>query len=96
MRECLQFTLHHNNIPSPQGEDLGPLEQKIEGLQKQISDSVERCSQMQQFWLRQQNELVKKTRFSDDQAQAVNLLKKQLLILEQKKMRTDSKLCVVM
>lgn len=70
---------------------MGPLEQKIEGLQKQISDSVDQCSQMQQFWLRQQNELVKKTRFSDDQAQAVNSLKKQLLILEQKKMRTDSK-----
>ena len=46
---------------------------------------------MQQFWLRQQNELVKKTRSSDDQTQSVNSLKKQLLILEQKKMRTDGK-----
>ena len=74
-----------------QGEDLGPLEQKIEEIQKKISDSVDQCSQMQQFWLRQQNELVKKTRSSDEQTQTVNSLKKQLLILEQKKMRTDSK-----
>lgn len=72
---------------------MGPLEQKIEGLQKQISDSVDQCSQMQQFWLRQQNELVKKTRSNDDQTQAVNSLKKQLLILEQKKMRTDGEQC---
>ena len=74
-----------------QGEDLGPLEQKIEELQKKISESVDQCSQMQQFWLRQQNELVRKTRSSDEQTQSVNSLKKQLLILEQKKMRTDSK-----
>lgn len=63
----------------------------MEGLQKQISDSVDQCNQMQQFWLRQQNELVRKTRSNDDQTQAVNALKKQLLILEQKKMRTDGK-----
>ena len=72
-----------------QGEDLGPYEMKIEGLQKQISDSLEQCAQMQQFWLRQQNELVRKTRSMDDQASAIDSLKKQLLILNQKKLRTD-------
>ena len=70
---------------------MGPLELKIEGLQKQIEDSVDRCTQMQQFWLRQQNDLVKKTHSSDDQAQAVDSLKKQLLILDQKKIRIDGK-----
>ena len=74
---------------SLQGEDLGPYEMKIEGLQKQISDSLEQCAQMQQFWLRQQNELVRKTRSMDDQASAIDSLKKQLLILNQKKLRTD-------
>ena len=72
-----------------QGEDLGPYEMKIEGLQKQISDSLEQCSQMQQFWLRQQNELVRKTRSMDDQTSAIDSLKKQLLILNQKKLRAD-------
>lgn len=65
------------------------MEIKIEGIQKQIDESVDRCTQMQQFWLRQQNELVKKTRQSDDQSQSVDSLKKQLLILDQKKIRTD-------
>ncbi len=68
---------------------MGPLELKIDGLQKQIDNSVDRCTQMQQFWLRQQNDLVKKTRQSDEQSQAVDSLKKQLLILDQKKIRTD-------
>ena len=78
------------SIYSPiQGEDLGPLELKVEGLQKQIDNSVDRCTQMQQFWLRQQTDLVKKTRKSDEQSQAVDSLKKQLLILDQKKIRTD-------
>jgi len=51
---------------------------KIDGLQKQIADSLEQCTQMQQFWLRQQNDLVQKTKVVDDQASAVDFLKKQL------------------
>ncbi len=61
----------------------------MDTLQKQISESLEQCSQMQQFWLRQQNELVRKARERDEQARAVDSLKKQLLILNQKKLRTD-------
>ena len=74
-----------------QGEDLGPLEAKIDTLQKQTSESVDRCVGMQQFWLRQQNELVKKSKQADTEAAAVDSLKKQQLILEQKKLRIDSK-----
>ena len=74
-----------------QGEDLGPLELKIDTLQKQILESLEQCTQMQQFWLRQQNDLVRKTRQADEQTQSVDSLKKQLLILDQKKLRTDGK-----
>ena len=65
---------------------------KIDGLQKQIADSLEQCTQMQQFWLRQQNDLVQKTKVVDDQTSAVDFLKKQLLILSQKKPRTDNTL----
>ena len=68
------------------------MELKVEGLQKHILDSVEQCSKMQQFWLRQQNELVRKTRTADEQAHSVDSLKKQLLILDQKKLRTDGKM----
>ena len=74
-----------------QGEDLGPLELKIDMLQKQISDSVERCAGMQGFWLRQQNELVRKSREAEEEAVAVDSLRKQQLILQQKKMRIDGR-----
>lgn len=74
-----------------QGEDLGPLELKIESIQKQIMTSVDECNQMQQFWLRQQNDLVKKTRGSEEQRREIDHLEKQLLVMNQKKLRIDGK-----
>lgn len=71
------------------GEDLGPLELKIESIQKQVVTSVEECNQMQQFWLRQQNDLVKKTKHSEEQRKAIDILEKQLLVMNQKKLRID-------
>ena len=58
-------------------------------MQKQIVNSVEECNQMQQFWLRQQNDLVKNTRSSEEQRKAIDTLEKQLLIMNQKKVRID-------
>ena len=46
---------------------------------------------MQQHWLRQQNELVKKTQDADEQAKTVDNLKKQLVIMDQKRLRIDGK-----
>ena len=85
--------VYDHELPHPilQGEDLGPLELKIDTLQKQITDSVEQCTGMQQFWLRQQNELVRKTREGEEEATAMDSLKKQQLILEQKKLRIDGR-----
>ena len=74
-----------------QGEDLGPLELKIDALQKQISDSVEKCVEMQSFWLRQQNDLVRTTKEAEEEARAVDSMRKQQLILQQKKMRIDGR-----
>ena len=71
------------------GEDLGPMELKIEGMQKQIVTSVEECNKKQQFWLRQQNELVKSTKKSEEQKKSIDDLEKQLLIMNQKKARID-------
>ena len=78
-----------------QGEDLRPLELKIDTLQKQISDSVERCTNMQGHWLRQQNELVRKSKEAEEETAAVDSLRKQQLILQQKKMRIDGKVDVL-
>ena len=74
-----------------QGADLGPLELKVDTLQKQISDSVEHCADMQGFWLRQQNELVKKSKEAGEETTAMDSLKKQQLILQQKKLRIDGR-----
>ena len=52
---------------------------------------MEQCSQMQQYWLRQQNDLVKKTQEADDQKRDVDALQKEQLILSQKKLRQDGK-----
>ncbi len=50
---------------------------------------MEQCLQKQQFWLRQQRELVKKTQSLDEQTQSINTLQKEELILSQKKLRLD-------
>lgn len=65
------------------------MELKIEGMQKQIVTSVEECNKKQQFWLRQQNELVKSTKKSEEQKKSIDDLEKQLLIMNQKKARID-------
>ena len=90
----LLMALLARSLPSyhdSQGEDLGPLELKIDTLQKQMAESLEQCTQMQQFWLRQQNDLVRKSKAGEEQAHSFDSLKKQLLILDQKKLRTDGK-----
>ena len=51
--------------------------------------SVDECNKMQQFWLRQQNDLVKKTRNAEEQRNEIDHLEKQLLVMNQKKLRID-------
>lgn len=94
---------HHNDhrclspfppLPHPprltmQVEEVGPMEIKILELQKSISDSADSCMQMEQHWLRQQSELVRKTREADQQGRAVEKLSRELLILGQKRLRLD-------
>lgn len=52
---------------------------------------MEQCTTLQQYWLRQQNELVKKTHEADEQRRAIDDLQKEELILSQKKMRLNGK-----
>jgi chromosome segregation ATPase len=73
-------------------EDMGPWEAKIDDLHKQISDSMEKCAKMQQHWLRQQNDLVKKTNEIDELTFSIDNLRKEELILSQKKLKLDSEL----
>lgn len=72
-----------------QKEETGPLELQIEGLRKQILDSVDECNKLQQFWLRDQNNLVKQTKELDSLRHTISTLEKTLLIMDQKKLRID-------
>ena len=84
-------TYTHFPPPSPQGEETGPMEVRIKELENQIQDSLDRCVEMEQHWLRQKSELVKKTREADEQEVSVERLNREMLILEQKKLRLDGK-----
>ena len=81
--------LPHPPCLTIQVEEVGPMEIKILELQKSISDSADSCMQMEQHWLRQQSELVRKTREADQQGRAVEKLSRELLILGQKRLRLD-------
>ncbi|XP_028912869.1 coiled-coil domain-containing protein 40 isoform X2 [Ornithorhynchus anatinus] len=74
------------------GEELGPLEIEIRRLTKQMEEYSSEVVALQMSWLRLQNELVKVTREREDQLGVVDLFKKQITILEQKKLRTEKKI----
>ncbi|XP_072882258.1 coiled-coil domain-containing protein 40 isoform X1 [Hemitrygon akajei] len=72
------------------GHELSPQELKIRTLTKNIEEQNKEISSLQQFWLRQQHELVMLTQEREQQTASVELQKKQVTILEQKKIRTEN------
>jgi len=46
---------------------------------------------LQKYWLSLQRELLKLTREQEDQLTSLDMLKKQMTIMQQKKVRTESK-----
>lgn len=46
---------------------------------------------LQKYWLNQQKELVKLTHEREEQIASLDMLKKQITIMQQKKVRTESK-----
>ena len=70
-------------------EYTGPLEFQIKTLQKQIDAKVTECLSLQQFWLRQQNELVRMIKDATNENSEIESLKKQSTILLQKKLRIE-------
>ncbi|KAI8501057.1 Coiled-coil domain-containing protein 40 [Branchiostoma belcheri] len=79
-------------LTSTGGEELGPLEIQIKAMNKQIEDRQAEIMELQQFWLRQQGELVKLTKDREEQSKDLERLKKQLSILTQKKLRIESEI----
>ncbi|KAG8565046.1 hypothetical protein GDO81_012688 [Engystomops pustulosus] len=72
------------------GKELGPLEIQITALTKQIEECNLEMASVQQYWLRLQTEMVRLTRHREEQAASVEMLKKELTILQQRKVRTEN------
>ncbi|XP_071960201.1 coiled-coil domain-containing protein 40-like isoform X2 [Antedon mediterranea] len=88
-----QFNKKVEAIQNEQGgEELGPLEQEVAAMQKSIDTRGQEIGDLQQFWLRQQSELVKMSKEKDSQQNEVDTMKKALTILHQKKMRIENEI----
>jgi hypothetical protein len=71
---------------------LGPLELEEKSLNKEIDDYLTKIMELEQKWLREQNELVRLVK--DHQKKDVDLKnqEKNLIVLTTKKLRTESKI----
>ncbi|NXF87734.1 CCD40 protein, partial [Eubucco bourcierii] len=74
------------------GQELGPLEIEINKLTKQIEECNSEVMRLQKYWLSQQKELVKLTKEREEQLASLDLLKKQLTVLQQQKARTENEI----
>ncbi|XP_030062467.1 coiled-coil domain-containing protein 40 [Microcaecilia unicolor] len=74
------------------GEPLGPLEIQIKNLNKDIEDCSSQTISVQEYWLRLQNELVKLSHEREEQEAAVEMLKKELNIKQQQKVRLENEI----
>ncbi|KAK5668593.1 hypothetical protein BDV3_003240 [Batrachochytrium dendrobatidis] len=67
-------------------EHMGPLEATIHNLQKLVHTKEQECIQLQQFWLRAQNELVAMTKTSLEITDETQSLKMKQTVLSRKKL----------
>ncbi|KFQ98647.1 Coiled-coil domain-containing protein 40, partial [Nipponia nippon] len=71
------------------GQELAPLEIEINKLTKQIEEYNSEVITLQKYWLNVQKELVKLTHEREEQIASLDMLKKQITIMQQKKVRTE-------
>ncbi|NWI27846.1 CCD40 protein, partial [Sula dactylatra] len=74
------------------GQELGPLEIEINKLTKQIEECNSEVMTLQKYWLNLQKELVKLTHEREEQIASLDMLKKQITIMQQKKIRTENEI----
>ncbi|NXN56507.1 CCD40 protein, partial [Rynchops niger] len=88
-----QYNKRLETILSQQGgQELGPLEIEINKLTKQIEEYHSEVMTLQKYWLNQQKELVKLTHKREEQLASLDMLKKQITIMQQKKVRTENEI----
>lgn len=73
------------------GVELGPLELEIVNLQKSIGQTSKEIFDLEQTWLREQNELVRLTTEKDQLEKETDAMKLKHTILISRKLRTESK-----
>lgn len=76
--------------PVAQGEELGPLEVHIKQLDKSIVSCGDVIGELQQQWLREQQELVHLLRANEAAVANLDRQRKEFIILTQKRLRIDS------
>ncbi|XP_037666480.1 coiled-coil domain-containing protein 40 [Choloepus didactylus] len=74
------------------GEEVGPLELEIQKLTKLIEEHNASMTQAQSTWLRLQQEMVKATQEREEQLGALDTFRKEIHIMEQKKLRMENKI----
>ncbi|XP_065591407.1 coiled-coil domain-containing protein 40 [Cyrtonyx montezumae] len=79
-------------LSQQRGQELGPLEIEINKLTKQIEECNSEVMTLQKCWLNLQKELLKLTHEQEDQLTSLDMLKKQITIMQQKKVRTENEI----
>lgn len=74
------------------GVELGPLELEVLNLQKSITQVGKEIFDLEQMWLRGQNELVRLTTEKDSLEKETDSMKLKHTILMSRKLRTESKI----
>ncbi|CAH8578989.1 unnamed protein product [Schistosoma turkestanicum] len=76
------------------GQEIGPLDAQVNNLNKAVGQKQDEIGELEQQWLREQNELVVNINQRDKLAESVTRINKQLSILTQKKLRIDNEIAI--
>lgn len=71
------------------GEEVSPLDIKIVSLEKNIEETQQSNQKAQQYWIRQEGHMITLSQQRDLQLQEFNLLNKEIMIMEQKNLKTE-------
>lgn len=73
---------------------MGPLELEEKNLNKEIEDLLTKIMELEQKWLREQNELVRLVKQHQVRQHELRSQKDNFIVLTTKKLRIESKLCL--
>ncbi|EFN87547.1 Coiled-coil domain-containing protein 40 [Harpegnathos saltator] len=71
------------------GEEINPVDLKIISLEKNIAETQQNNQKAQQYWIRQEGHMITLSQQRDLQLQEVNLLNKEIMIMEQKNLKIE-------